>query len=82
MRRIGTHQAERQGDQANNVIIWSTVLGGQKERREQITCSGHEDATIWIAQGKTRTYNVRNQVIGSYRENAIAIESEAGDSLT
>ena len=32
-------------DQANN-DIWSRVLGGQKERLEQIACSRNEDATI------------------------------------
>ena len=47
--RKGTHQAERQGvyncDRANN-DIFSRVLGGQKDRREQIACSGDEGATM------------------------------------
>ena len=45
----GTHQAERQSvyncDRANN-DIFSRVMGGQKERRDQIACSGDEDATM------------------------------------
>ena len=36
---------DKYSDQAHN-DIWSRVLGGRKERREQITCSGNEDATI------------------------------------
>ena len=34
------------------------MLGGQIERREQITCSGNEDATV---DGKSRKDHVRHQ---------------------
>ena len=38
-------KTRQNGDQANN-DIWSRVLGGQKDRREQIACSSNEDATM------------------------------------
>ena len=37
--------AEFNGEQAKT-DIWSRVVGSQKERREEITCSGNDDAMM------------------------------------
>ena len=50
----GIHQYVRQGVKAvitKNTDIWSRVLSGHNERREQIACSGNGDDTIDKALG-------------------------------